>query len=194
MQHYAMKTDASISFTEADPQGADAMGLLREAAIEARKLYPELFAPGAPWPDNPPTPGRGVYLVAFIDDKPVACGALRPLDGDAVEVRRMFVVQGARRRGIAQAMLAELEKRAAAFGYQVMRLETGKRQASAMALYEKLGFRRIPTFGVYANDPVSVCFEKRYGFRPGFRRVRDRPDGGRRSRQRQENVWRLCRL
>lgn len=161
MQNDTMDTGASIKFAEADPQGADAMGLLREAAIEARQLYPELFAPGAPWPVNPPTPHRGVYLVAYVDDQPVACGALRPLDAHAVEVRRMFVTHGARRRGMAQAMLAELEKRAVAFGYRVMRLETGKRQASAMALYEKLGFRRIPPFGAYANDPVSVCFEKR---------------------------------
>jgi GNAT superfamily N-acetyltransferase len=156
-----MKPAPSLTFVEADPQGPDAMGLLREAAIEARQLYPELFAPDAPWPDNPPTPGRGVYLVAYIDDKPVACGALKPLDADTAEVRRMFVVQDARRKGIARAMLVELEKRAAAFGYRAMRLETGKRQVSAMALYDKLGFRRIPPFGAYADDPVSVCFEKR---------------------------------
>lgn len=41
-----------------------------------------------------------------------------------------------------------------------MRLETGKRQLSAIALYETLGFKRIEPFGEYANDPLSVCFEK----------------------------------
>ena len=163
MQGYAMNTDASIAFFEADPQGADAMGLLREAAIEARQLYPELFAPGAPWPDNPPTPERGIYLVAYAGGKPVACGALRPLDADTAELRRMFVTASSRRQGIAKAMLAELEKQAARLGFRRMRLETGNRQASAMALYEQQGFRLIPPFGEYVGDPVSVCFEKILG-------------------------------
>lgn len=150
-----------LRFSAVDPRGDDAMGLLREAAIEARALYPELFPPGTPWPDNEPTPGRGVYLVGYTDGKPVACGALRPLDVETAEVRRMFVSASCRRRGIAKAVLAELEKHAAALGFKVMRLETGKRQLSAMALYERQGFRRIPPFGEYVGDPISVCFEKR---------------------------------
>jgi putative acetyltransferase len=154
------KTNSLSGIVEADPQGADALALLREAAIEARALYPELFARDAPWPDNPPTAGRGVYLVTYTDGKPVACGALRPIDAEAVEVRRLFVTAAARRRGLAQAMLLELERRAAALGNKVMRLETGNRQLAAIALYESLGFKRIPPFGPYAQDPLSVCFEK----------------------------------
>jgi putative acetyltransferase len=154
---------AALCFTAVDPRGDDATALLREAALEARALYPELFPPGAPWPDNAPTPERGVYLVAYADGKPVACGALRPLDADTAELRRMFVTAGARRRGIAQALLAELEKRAAALGYRTLRLETGNRQLPAAALYEACGFVRIPAFGEYRDDPVSVCFEKHIG-------------------------------
>jgi putative acetyltransferase len=150
-----------LSIVEADPQGRDAMHLLREAAIEARGLYPELFSPDAPWPVNRPTPARGVYLLAYSDGKPVACGALRPIDETAVEVRRMFVTATARRRGWARAILRELEIRAANFGYTCMRLETGNRQSSAMALYEAYGFRRIAAFGDYVKDPLSVCFEKK---------------------------------
>ena len=44
----------ALAIVEADPQGADARWLLREAAIEARGLYPELHAPGDPWPTNAP--------------------------------------------------------------------------------------------------------------------------------------------
>ena len=72
----------------------------------------------------------------------------------------MFVTSTARRKGLARAILQELEIRAAAFGYATMRLETGNRQLSAMALYETLGFRRIEPFGEYVNDSLSVCFEK----------------------------------
>jgi len=149
-----------LNIIEVDPQGADAMKLLHEAAIEARQLYPEEFAPDVPWPGNPPSPDRGVYLLAYLEGKPVACGALRPIDEATVEVRRMFVTAHARRKGLARAMLAELEIRAADFGYSSMRLETGNRQLSAMALYEALGFRRIAAFGDYVNDPLSVCFEQ----------------------------------
>lgn len=154
------KTNSLPKIVEVDPQGADALALLREAAIEARALYPELFAHGAPWPGNPPTAGRGVYLVAYTDGKPSACGALRSIDAETVEVRRLFVTAAARRRGLARAMLLDLERRAAALGYAVMRLETGNRQLAAIALYESLGFKRIPPFGQYADDPMSVCFEK----------------------------------
>lgn len=149
-----------VRIIEVDPQGSDALALLDEAAYEARLLYPELFVPGRPWPVNPPTPERGVYLVAYADGKPVACGALRPIDETVAEVRRMFVTTDLRRRGLAHAMLRELETRAAALGYTFMRLETGNRQLSAIALYEKLGFKRIEPFGQYVNDPLSVCFEK----------------------------------
>jgi putative acetyltransferase len=149
-----------IRIIEVDPKGADALALLHEAANEARKLYPEHFAVDAPWPVNPPTPERGVYLLGYQEGNPVACGALRPIDGVCVEVRRMFVTAAARRKGLARVILRELEIRAAGFGYTVMRLETGNRQLSAMALYETLGFKRIAPFGAYVNDPLSICFEK----------------------------------
>ena len=143
-----------------DSQGVDALPLLREAAIEARELYPDSFPPGTPWPVNSPTPARGIYLVGYSEGKPVVCGALRPIDADGVEVRRMFVTADSRRRGLARAMLQELESYAENFGYSVMRLETGNRQLSAITLYETLGFKAIAPFGEYENDPLSVCFEK----------------------------------
>ena len=152
--------EPALNIVAVDPRGDDAMALLREAAVEARALYPELFAADALWPDNPPTPARGVYLVAYLDGIPVASGALRPLDGVTVEVRRMFVTAAARRKGFARDVLRDLERRAGMLGYTRMRLETGNRQDSAAALYEAYGFRRIPAFGEYRDDPLSVCFEK----------------------------------
>lgn len=99
-----------FDFVSSDPQGSDALLLLREAAIEARALYPEYFTAETPWPDNPPTPPGGVYLLAYSDGKPVGCGALRPIDGDCVEVRRMFVTAASRRRGLVTQPSAKLQK------------------------------------------------------------------------------------
>ena len=141
-------------------QSVDALALLREAAVEARALYPELFAGELQWPSNPPTPPRGTYLIAYQAEVPVGCGALRPVDAVTVEVRRMYVSTAARRSGVARLLLAALEAAAARMGYNAMRLETGNRQGPAMSLYESYGFARIAPFGEYANDPTSVCYEK----------------------------------
>jgi GNAT superfamily N-acetyltransferase len=157
----------AIEIREVDPQGSEAMGLLHEAALDARALYPELHDPAAPGPRNPPTPPGGTYLLAYLDGVPLASGALRPLDEQTAEVRRMYVLRTARRGGLARAMLVALEARARALGYRRLRLETGCRQQPAMALYEASGFRRIPPFGPYVDDPTSVCFEKVLSDGPG---------------------------
>jgi GNAT superfamily N-acetyltransferase len=157
----------TLVIAEVDPRGAEAMLLLRDAALEARALYPELFAPDVPMPTNWPRQDRAPYLVARLDGVPVGCGALQPIDRQAAEVRRMFVHRDHRRSGIARALLAELERRAVALRYTMLRLETGHRQAAAMALYESSGFRRIPAFGRHLHDPTSVCFEKPLGADPG---------------------------
>lgn len=152
--------ERSIQIKVADPQGADALALLHEAALEARALYPELHASDAPLPTNPPTPPRGIYLLAYDGDLPVGSGALRLLDELTVEIRRMYVLKEYRRHGVAKMILEALEREAARLQYRWMRLETGNRQLPAMRLYEAYGFTRIPSFGPYENDPISVCYEK----------------------------------
>jgi putative acetyltransferase len=149
-----------LQIISVDPQDPAALELLRAAAVEARQLYPELHPPGSAWPTNPPLPSGGAYILACLDGTPVGCGALRPIDGFFVEVRRMFVVRAARRNGVARAILARLEQLARELGYGAMRLETGFRQHAATALYEHCGYKRIAPFGEYVDDPTSICFEK----------------------------------
>lgn len=144
----------------ADPQGSAALTLLRAAAEEMRALYPELQQAAAACPTNPPTPARGIYLLAYVDASTVGMGALRPIDERSAEVRRIYVLPSHRRLGVARRILAELERQALHFGYRVLRLETGDRQLAAQRLYEACGFRRIEAFAPYTDDPTSVCFEK----------------------------------
>ncbi len=154
---------SGIVIHPADPQGADALGLLHEASIDARALYPEAFAGITAAATNGPLVAGGVYLVGTVDGRPVACGALHPL-GDAVaEVRRMYVHREHRRRGFARAVLSRLVDEAARLGYRRLLLETGDRQQPAMALYEASGFVRIAPFGNHVDDPTSVCYERRLG-------------------------------
>lgn len=150
----------AVTIVEVDPQGADALALLREAAVEARALYPELFAPDAPWPGNATTPPGGIYLLAYDGRTAVASGALRPRENGVVELRRLFVTVAARRCGIAVRMLRALDEAAGRIGYTTIRLETGYRQLPAIGLYMRYGFRRIDPFDEYADDPTSVCFER----------------------------------
>ena len=143
-----------------DPRHLQALALLGEAAIEARALYPELFAPASPLPTNPPLGEREVYLLAWREGVSVGCGALRRIDAANGEIRRMFVTRQARREGVARALLARLEADALALGYRRLVLETGIKQKPAMALYRAAGWRRIKPYGNFVGDASSVCFGK----------------------------------
>lgn len=155
-----------LTIRAVDSQDPQALLLLAEAAVEARSLYPDLFAPDAPAPGNAPLRPREVYLLAFRDERPVGCGALRVRDGLTGEVRRMFVTCDARRDGVARALLERLEHEASRLGYRRLVLETGKRQEPAMALYRNCGWRRIPSYGPHVGDEMSACFGKNLVVRP----------------------------
>ena len=83
-------------------------------------------------------------IVAFEQDVPVGCGALKLYDPRQMEIKRMFVLPAYRGLGIASQILAELEKWAAELSYVGCILETGVKQPEAMALYQKNGYHRIP--------------------------------------------------
>ena len=99
-------------------------------------------------------------VVAYQDDIPVGCGALKPFSDDAMEVKRMFVPAVIRRSGIASFVLAALEAWAKEMGYEKCVLETGQKQPNAIALYKKNGYRVTPNYGQYIGIENSVCFEK----------------------------------
>jgi GNAT superfamily N-acetyltransferase len=101
------------------------------------------------------------HVVLIKDNgRAIGCGAIKDLDGEAMEVKRMFVLAAQRGRGVAGSVLAELEKWALELGYTSCRLETGKRQPEAIALYKRQGYQRIPNYGQYAEVENSICFEK----------------------------------
>jgi GNAT superfamily N-acetyltransferase len=108
-----------------------------------------------------------VFLTAKEDERYVGCGALRLFKGEYAEVKRMYVAPSERGKQIGYRLLSELERLASEFGLNVLRLETGIRQKEALRLYEKFGFRRIPPFGEYTDDPLSLCYEKQI--------IRERP-------------------
>jgi len=104
-------------------------------------------------------PPHGLFLVCYLDDDPVACGGWRVHGGD-VELKRMYVAPRARGKGLARAVLAELERTALDAGYRRLILETGTRQPEAIALYRSAGYVEVPSFGYYAEEEESVHLGK----------------------------------
>ncbi len=99
-------------------------------------------------------------LLAYVENQPLGCGALRAYTEDSVEVKRMFVLPEHRGQGIAGAILSALEAWAAELGFARCILETGKKQPEAIRLYQKSGYEIIPNYGPYEGMDTSVCMEK----------------------------------
>lgn len=99
-------------------------------------------------------------VVATVDGEAVGCGAYKPYEGGIVEIKRMFVRPRGRGKGIAVAVLDELERWAREEGYSSAVLETGFKQPEAIRLYEKSGYVRIPNYGQYAGVANSLCMRK----------------------------------
>ncbi|MDD5183810.1 MAG: GNAT family N-acetyltransferase [Paludibacter sp.] len=99
-------------------------------------------------------------IVAYVQDKPVGCGAIKVYSGDTMEVKRMFVQPAERGKGIASGILAELESWSRELGYKKCILETGQKQPEAIRMYKKNKYSVIPNYGQYKNIENSICFEK----------------------------------
>jgi putative acetyltransferase len=99
-------------------------------------------------------------VVAYIDNSAAGCGCFKTYDKNTAELKRMFVDDQFREKGIASAILIELEKWAKELGYSSIALETGKVQIGAVAIYKKFGYSVIPNFDPYLGNDLSICFKK----------------------------------
>lgn len=99
-------------------------------------------------------------IVYYENDVPVGCGAFREKESDKTEIKRMYVHPDYRKKGIASAILKELEIWAKEVGYTYTILETGKNQPEAINLYQKLNYTIIPNYPPYEEMDNSVCMKK----------------------------------
>jgi GNAT superfamily N-acetyltransferase len=135
----------------------DAVALIAEVQQEYVVRYGD--QDGTPVDPAEFAPPRGLFLVAYVDGSPAACGGWRARETDA-ELKRMYVTPAFRGRGLARAVLAALERTAAEAGYRRLILETGDRQPEAIALYRSAGYEPVPSFGFYADSPSAVHLGK----------------------------------
>jgi GNAT superfamily N-acetyltransferase len=91
-------------------------------------------------------PPCGALLLATLDDRPAGCVALREIDADTCEMKRMFVREELQGHGVGRALGQAIIDAARAAGYRRMLLDTSFRQTEAQMLYHRLGFRDIPPY------------------------------------------------
>jgi pimeloyl-ACP methyl ester carboxylesterase/GNAT superfamily N-acetyltransferase len=156
----AFLSELSVRVAEEPFDSAESSALVADYVAEIKAMYPE-------WsPDVPPRmtgrdvgPPDGRWLVAWSDGRPVGCAGLKRIDERSAEIKRIYVVPGARGSGVARALLARLEEAARAIGYDVVRLDTGAKQQASVALFTSSGYDPI---GDYNGNPVAAYwFEKR---------------------------------
>jgi ribosomal protein S18 acetylase RimI-like enzyme len=140
------------------PRADDVLPLLRQADDFALALYPAesyhaLDDAALERPDV-------TFLVAREDGRALGTAAVVDAGDGSAELKRVFVTAAARGLGVGRALLDAAEQRARELGATTMRLETGLPQTAAIALYERAGYRHVPRFGPYVEDPTSVCMER----------------------------------
>ncbi len=143
------------------PAGEPPASELIEAMVrELEAFYGRIDRPGMPTASPEEfAPPRGVCLVGFADDgRPLAVGAVKRIDDEVGEIKRMYVAPEGRSRGLARALLVALERAARDLGYARVRLDTGPRQPHARALYLSAGYREIENYN--ANPAASFWGEK----------------------------------
>ncbi len=148
----------SAIVTAERPDTPDAITLIAELEATLEPLYPResrhglsverLIAEAVP------------FFVLRSEGIAAGCGGVKLFGRAYGEVKRMYVRPQFRGRGFARQMLNHLTNYAQAQGVSLLRLETGIHQHEAIRLYEGMGFHRIPPFGDYKEDPLSLFYEK----------------------------------
>ncbi|WP_200301889.1 bifunctional helix-turn-helix transcriptional regulator/GNAT family N-acetyltransferase [Streptomyces adelaidensis] len=150
---------AAIRVEAVDGGSADARTCLDAYAADIDERFPEGYDPATLVRPEEVSGDSGVLLVAYEEERPVGCGALRTLGPGVGEIKHVWVHRGARRLGLARRLLGELERAAAERALGVVRLDTHASLTEAQAMYRACGYTAIPRY----NDDVygAHFFEKR---------------------------------
>jgi GNAT superfamily N-acetyltransferase len=149
----------SVLIAPERPDSADAILLIGELEAQLEPLYPRESRHGLTVEQL--IAEQVAFFMLRQDGEPASCGGVKLCDAEGyAEVKRMYVRPRCRGLGLAKLMLTHLADHARSQGIGALRLETGIHQTEAIGLYEWFGFHRIPPFGAYRHDVLSVFFEK----------------------------------
>ena len=144
--------------TQERPDAPDAIALIAELEAQLEPHYPRTSRHGY---SVEKLLAEGVaFFVIRSDGTPAGCGGIQLVGRQYGELKRMYVRPQFRGSGYAKLLITRLAAYAREHGVQLLRLETGIYQQEAIGLYERMGFQRIPPFGAYREDPLSLFFEK----------------------------------
>lgn len=154
-----MQTDLTIEYL--DPDAAEVQVLLAVSDAYYVNLYPA-ESNHLESSDDLKKPNV-LFVGCRIDGELVASGAAKIMqdDGSYAEIKRVFVVDEHRGKGLSSKVMCFLETELRGRGVSLFRLETGVRQPEALGLYRKLGYLERGSFGSYKTDLHSVFMEKR---------------------------------
>ena len=147
--------------TKERPDSPDAMQLITELEAHLNPLYPSASRHG--YSVEKLVAEAVAFFLTRHHGVPAGCGGLQLFGTEYGEVKRMYVRPQFRSLGLGKLMLDHLADYARGHGIGILRLETGIHQHAAIGLYEQAGFRSIPPFGEYKEDPLSRFYEKRIG-------------------------------
>jgi putative acetyltransferase len=140
------------------PDSPDAVALVTELEAHLEPLYARESRHGY---SVEKLLAQGVaFFVLRQRGTPAGCGGIQLFGTAYGELKRMYVRPQFRGLGFGKMLVNHLADYARERGVGLLRLETGIHQAAAIHLYEQMGFQRIPPFGPYREDPVSLCYEK----------------------------------
>jgi len=144
-----------------DPDAPEVRGIIAAADAFYRDLYPAESNHLEPV-EALKRPGM-LFVGCRVDGRLAASGAAKRMtdDGSYAEIKRVFVLDAYRGRGLSRRIMDFLETELRRQGVVLFRLETGIHQPEAIGLYRKLGYRERGPFGAYRADPLSVFMEKR---------------------------------
>jgi ribosomal protein S18 acetylase RimI-like enzyme len=148
----------AVVITPEHPASPDATALIAELDAHLTPLYPSESRHG--FSVQKLITDAVAFFVVRDGGSPAGCGGIKLFGTEYGEIKRMWVRPQFRSSGYGKLMLDHLADYAMSHGVALLRLETGIQQHAAIRLYEREGFKRIPPFGSYRNDPVSLCYEK----------------------------------
>jgi putative acetyltransferase len=153
-------TKTIVDFRREELSAPVVQRLISALNAELESIYPEDGANFFRLDPEEVSEGRGAFLVAYLDDNPIGCGAIRLNEPGLAEIKRMYVDPTVRGHRVGRQIVTALEAHAQQLGAKRIVLETGPRQPDAIAMYAHAGFSEIPLYGEYIGSQFSVCMAK----------------------------------
>jgi GNAT superfamily N-acetyltransferase len=158
----AMRDDSAMGFSFRPGRADESPG--RELMAELNELLNEQYPGRVRRPGSVTTPDEmvapsGTFLVGYEGERAIAVGGVRRLEDDVCEIKRMYVVPGARSHGAGRALLSALEDAARGLGYERVRLDAGPAQEHSIALFRRTGYVEIAR---YNTNHIAVYFGEKH--------------------------------